>query len=89
MSQQLEAANKKPRFGPKLGTQAWWVERIKAEHQEPFKYTSCWNHISEYHLARLRALAELDYQVLGKVLEGAPDHKLHEPGKVRDYPIKV
>jgi hypothetical protein len=42
-----------------------------------------------YHLARFKALAELDYKVLGRVLEGAPDHNPPEPGEELPYPRKV
>jgi hypothetical protein len=28
---QLAVSNKKPRFAPKVATQAWWIERIKED----------------------------------------------------------
>jgi len=34
---QFAVSNKKPNFGPRVATQAWWIERIK---QDPiYQYT--------------------------------------------------
>jgi hypothetical protein len=37
---QLAVSNKKPRFGPKVATQAWWIEKIK---EDPiYQYSEEW-----------------------------------------------
>jgi len=68
---QLAVSNKKPKFGPRVATQAWWIERIK---EDPiYQYTEEWAKHSEYQVARWKILAELDYKVLGtSILRGAP-----------------
>jgi hypothetical protein len=71
VTSQLEVPNKKQRFGPKLPTKDWWNQRIK-DTPGP-KYTEHWTHLPKYQLLTLKALAKLDYQVLGEGLEGAPD----------------
>jgi hypothetical protein len=56
---QLAVSNKKPRFGPRVATQAWWIEKIK---EDPInQYTEEWAKHSEYW----KILAELDYKVVG------------------------
>ncbi len=75
------AANKKPRFGPRVATQAWWIERIR---EDPiYHYTEEWAKHSEYQVARWKILAELDYKVAGtSILSGAP-------GLGQSYPPKI
>jgi hypothetical protein len=74
-------SNKKPKFGPKVATQAWWIEEIK---KDPiYQYTEEWAKHSEYQVARWKILAELDYKVLGtSILRGAP-------GLGQTYPPKI
>jgi hypothetical protein len=81
VSQQSAVSNKKPRFGPKVATQAWWIERIK---EDPiYQYSEEWAKHSEYQVARWKTLAELDYKVLGtSILKGAP-------GLGQEYPPKI
>jgi hypothetical protein len=87
VSQQL-ANNKRARFGPRVGTHEWWIHRVKFQTGQ--KYTKYWTHIPEYQLKQYRALAEVDYKVLGLELLGAPDHpfKLEEGVEVL-YPERV
>lgn len=81
VTQQLTVNNKKSRFGPKIGTQDWWLNKIKQEAGH--KYTVLWSHFPEYQLRRFKALAEVDYKVLGTELTGAPDHPYRlEQGQV-------
>jgi hypothetical protein len=81
VSQQLTFSNKKPRFGPKVATQAWWIERIR---EDPiYQYSEEWAKHSEYQVARWKIFAELDYKVLGTgILRGAP-------GLGQEYPPKI
>jgi hypothetical protein len=80
---QLATPKKKTRFGPKVASRNWWIDRIKIAQP---KYTSYWTHYTEYQIGQFKALAELDYQVLGERVstEGAPDS-----GLARKYPIKL
>jgi hypothetical protein len=74
-------SNKKPRFGPKVATQAWWIERIRED--PTYQYTEEWAKHSEYQVAKWKILAELDYKVAGtSILKGAPG-----PGQA--YPPKI
>jgi hypothetical protein len=68
---QLAVSNKKPKFGPRVATQACWIQKIK---EDPiYQYTEEWAKHSEYQIARWKILAELDYKVLGtSILRGAP-----------------
>jgi hypothetical protein len=79
--QLVAVSNKKPKFGPKVATQAWWIEEIK---RDPiYQYTEEWAKHSEYQVARWKILAELDYKVLGtSTLRGAP-------GLGQTYPPKI
>ena len=74
-------SNKKPKFRPKVATQAWWIEEIK---KDPiYQYTEEWTKHSDYQVARWKILAELDYKVLGtSILRGAP-------GLGQTYPPKI
>jgi len=83
VTNQLAIPNKKTRFGPKVATRDWWIEKIKITQ---LKYTSYWTHFTKYQIGQFKALAELDYQVLGERVstEGAPDS-----GLARKYPIKL
>jgi len=83
VTNQLAIPNKKTRFGPKVATRDWWIEKIKITQP---KYTSYWTHFTKYQIGQLKALAKLDYQVLGERVstEGAPDSRL-----AREYPIKL
>ena len=86
VAQQLTA--NRNRFGPKTGTQNWWLDR---SNQKPgHKYTVLWTHFPDYQLRGFKALAELDYKVLGLELTGAPyhPHRLEE-GQVAHFPVKV
>jgi hypothetical protein len=76
--------SKKPRFGPKVASQAWWIDRIKKE--EGPKYLKYWTHITDYQIGQFKALAEFDYFVLGEGIEtqGAPDFGLN-----LEYPVKL
>ena len=69
MTSQLAISNKKSRFGPKVASRDWWIERIKIRKPE-IRY---WTHFTKYQIAQFKALAELDYQVLGEKVktEGA------------------
>ena len=80
---QLAIPNKKTRFGPKVASRNWWIDRIKIAQP---KYTSYWTHYTKYQIGQFKALAKLDYQVLGERVstEGAPDSCL-----ARKYPIKL
>ena len=75
---------KKPRFGPKVASQAWWIERIR--DKEGPKYLTYWTHFTDYQIGQFRALAEYDYFALGEGIEteGAPDFGLE-----LDYPVKL
>jgi hypothetical protein len=70
------------RFGPKVASRDWWIEQIKITKPE----VSYWTHFTKYQIAQFKALAELDYQVLGERVsnEGAPDS-----GLARNYPPKL
>jgi hypothetical protein len=76
--------SKKPRFGPKVASQAWWIDRIK--DREGPKYLTYWTHFTDYQIGQFKTLAEYDYFVLGKGIEteGAPDFGLE-----LDYPVKL
>jgi len=80
---QLAIPNKKTRFGPKVASRNWWIDRIKITQP---KYTSYWTPCTKYQIGQFKALAGLDYQVLGERVstEGAPDS-----GLARKYPIKL
>jgi hypothetical protein len=75
---------KKPRLGPKVATQAWWIDRIKDREGE--KYLNYWTHYTDYQIGQFKTLAEYDYFVLGEGIEteGAPDFGLE-----LDYPEKL
>jgi hypothetical protein len=75
---------KKPRFGPKVASQAWWIGRIK-EKEGP-KYLKYWTHYTDYQIGQFKALAEYDYFVLGEGIETqeAPDFELE-----LEYPVKL
>jgi hypothetical protein len=83
---QLAVSNKKPRFGPRVATQAWWIEKIK---EDPiYKYTEEWVKHSEYQVARWKILAELGYKVLGtSILRGAPGLGQAYPPKIEVKPF--
>ena len=87
MTSQLAISNKKARFGPKVATRDWWIERIKIRKPE-IRY---WTHFTKYQIAQFKVLAELDYQVLGEKVktEGAPDADLigrNYPPKLKEQP---
>jgi hypothetical protein len=83
VTNQLAIPSKRTRFGPKVASGDWWIERIK--FTQP-KYTNYWTHFTKYQIGQCKALAELDYQVLGERVstERAPDS-----GLAREYPIKL
>ena len=82
MTTQLAIPNKRTRFGPKVASRDWWIERIKITKPQ----VSYWTHFTKYQIGQFKALAELDYQVLGERVstEGAPDS-----GLARQYPSKL
>jgi len=84
---QLAIPNKRTRFGPKVASRDWWIERIKINKPD----TSYWTHFTKYQIAQFKALAELDYQVLGETVstEGAPDSSLavKYPPKLKEQPF--
>ena len=84
MTSQLAIPNQGPRFGPKVCTRSWWIDRIKGSENP--KYTSYWTHYSNYQVGQFKAVAEFDYQVLGEKVgtQVAPDS-----GLARKYPIKL
>jgi len=79
---QLAIPNKRTRFGPKVASRDWWMEWIKITKPQ----VSYWTHFTKYQIGQFKALAELDYQVLGERFstEGAPDSHL-----ARKYPPKL
>jgi hypothetical protein len=83
---QLAVSNKKPRLGPRVTTQAWWIEKIK---KDPiYQYTEEWAKHSEYQVARWKILAELDYKVAGtSILRGAPGFGQAYPPKIEVKPF--
>jgi hypothetical protein len=84
---QLAIPNKRTRFGPKVASRDWWIERNKITKPE----TRYWTHFTKYQIAQFKALAELDYQVLGERVrtEGAPDSGLavEYPPKLKEQPF--
>jgi hypothetical protein len=84
---QLAIPNKRTRFGPKVVSRYWWIERIKITNLE-IRY---WTHFTKYQIAQFKTLAELDYQVLGERVrtEGAPDSGLAVmyPPKLKEQPF--
>jgi hypothetical protein len=74
--------NKRTRFGPKVASRDWWIKRIKITKPQ----VSYWTHFTKYQIGQFKALAELDYQVLGERVstEGALDF-----GLARQYPSKL
>jgi len=82
----LAVSNKKPKFGPRVATQAWWIEKIKGD--PIYQYTEEWVKHSEYQVARWKILAELDYKVLGtSILRGAPGLGQAYPPKIEVKPF--
>jgi hypothetical protein len=59
VSQQL--ISKKPRFGPKVATSGWWLDKANTTPT-----TSKWTELSPYQLRRFRVLAEYDFLILGE-----------------------
>ena len=87
MAQQLVASTKwKARGASKVGSQAYWKERI--EGASGLRYSEYWTHISYYKLERIQALAEVDYRVLGREEPGAPDHRDNLGEEPPIYPPK-
>jgi hypothetical protein len=77
------AVAKKPRFGPKVGTQDWWIE--EANSKAPADRTR-WNSLSKYQLGRNQALAEYDYLVLGEELEEDLENLPYYPPRIQHKP---
>jgi hypothetical protein len=59
VSQQL--ISKKPRFGPKVATSGWWLDKASTTPT-----TTKWTELSPYQLGRCRVLAEYDFLILGE-----------------------
>jgi hypothetical protein len=88
VAQQLVASTKwKARGASKVGSQAYWKERIEGASGP--RYTEYWTHISYYELERIQALAEVDYRVLGREEPGAPDHRDNLGEEPPIYPTQV
>ena len=87
MANQLTIPNKKARLGPNVASRGWWIEQIKASKPA----TNYWTHFTKYQIAQFKALAELDYQVLGERFstEGAPDSHIGRkyPPKLKEQPF--
>jgi hypothetical protein len=70
-----------------VASRDWWIERIKITKPE----ISYWTHYTKYQIAEFKALAELDYEVLGERIrtEGAPDSRLvsNYPPKLKEQPF--
>ncbi len=82
MFQQPKAPSKKPRLGPKIGSQDWGIEKLKETPKtNNIKHSTTF---TDYQLGRFKILVEYDYKVLGevKVISGPPDIEKH-----LDYPI--
>ena len=82
------AVAKKPRFGPKVGTQAWWIEEAKSKAPAD---RSLWIKLSSYQLGQRQALAEYDYRVLGEECESDPlggdlEDLPHYPPRIQSKP---
>jgi len=87
VNSQLAISKKKARFGPKVASRDWWIDRVKIRKPE-IRY---WTHFTKYQIAQFKILAELDYQVLGERVktEGAPDADLigrNYPPKLKEQP---
>jgi hypothetical protein len=80
----VSAASKRPGLGPKVCSQAWWIDKVK-EVEGP-RYSKYWTHYTNFKIGQFKALAEYDYFVLGEGIEtqGAPDF-----GLTLEYPIKL
>jgi hypothetical protein len=83
---QLAIPTKKTRFGPKVDSRDWWIEKIKLTNPQ-IRY---WTHFTKYQIEQFKTLAELDYKVLGERVrtEGAPDSGLAivYPPKLEEKP---
>jgi hypothetical protein len=77
------AVAKKPRFGPKVGTQDWWIE--EAKNKAPAD-RSQWTRLCRYQLGRRQALAEYDYLVLGEEWEGDLEDLPYYPPRIQHKP---
>jgi hypothetical protein len=84
---QLAIPTKKTRFGPKVASRDWWIEKIKLTNPQ-IRY---WTHFTKYQIEQFRTLAELDYKVLGERVrtEGVPDSGLtvEYPPKLKEQPF--
>jgi hypothetical protein len=83
---QLAIPTKKTRFGSKVASRDWWIEKIKLTNPQ-IRY---WTHFTKYQIEQFKTLAELDYKVLGERVstEGAPDSSLAimYPPKLEEKP---
>jgi hypothetical protein len=77
------AVAKKPRFGPKVGTQAWWIEEAKTKAPAD---RSKWISLSKYQLGRRQALAEYDYLTLGEECKGDLENLPYYPTRIQHKP---
>ena len=79
---------KKPKIEarpPRIGSQGWWYQEAQKQGKG---YTRLWDHLTEYEVAKYKAIAELDYKVLGIGLTGAPDQLTEEDIEEDiEYPI--
>jgi hypothetical protein len=86
---QLAIPNKKTRFGPKVASRDRWIKQIKISKPR----VSYWTHFTKYQIYQFKALAELDYQVIGErfSVEGAPDFNIacKYPPKLKKKPFWV
>jgi hypothetical protein len=77
VSQQLI---KKPRFGPKVATSGWWLDKANTTPT-----TTKWTELSPYQLGRCRVLAEYDFLILGEE-KGEQEEQTTYPGRLNQKP---
>jgi hypothetical protein len=77
------AVAKKQRFGPKVGTQGWWIQ--EARSKPPIDKTQ-WINLSKYQLGCRQVLAEYDYLVLGEECEGDLENLPYYPPRIQHQP---
>jgi len=48
---------KKPWLGPKVCSQAWWIDKVK-EVEGP-RYSKYWTHYTDFEIGQFKALAKV------------------------------
>jgi hypothetical protein len=71
---------KKPRFGPKVATSGWWLDKANTTPT-----TSKWTELSTYKLGRCRVLAEYDFLILGEE-KGEQEEQIIYPARLNQKP---